>query len=337
MLALLSLVFGAVITLYLKPKISADKTAETVTTKTRTKKKSSRTFQQALNAQVKNISTTWKKNNELEPSCQESYEEFATQDLDRVKEMVDDYFRGGELISEDCKKAVAKSGPLFSNIEKVCHPETGVQKECESLMAFMRAKAITNMVDKTLPLDRWTESELMNSVFWNFVKNPEQPSLTSLQENQKYLDQLILTSPDSYAVNKASFVHLLLEQLIYKKMDKDEALDEAYERLTGFDEVESDVQRFPLLKPMLQNDMVAFEEAANQWIEENPEDPAGYYAKAQIAWKANNRDETIRQLEEAVRLNPTDPSYQDTLAKARSGKFDDKIFLISFGFNFDQI
>ena len=337
-IAIISLIFGFVISMYFRSQnlTTETKTTTTKTTKIRKTKKNQRTMQESLNDQIKNTSATWKKDAPLEAACLESYETFVSSDLDEVTSLVEDHFRGGELLTPECLAGLSKRGHPFKNIDKVCDGNSGSLKECQGMITWMRARGITEMMDKTLPIEKWTESEMMNTVLWNFVKD-QNPSLQSLRENQKYLNELLELTPDSYAVNKAQFVHLLLEQLIHKQTGNDESLGIAYERLMEFDGVEKDVENFPLIKPILQGDVAGYDQMANQWIQDYPQNPAGYYAKAHVAWKSSKREETISYLEEAVRLNPEDKNYQESLVRARTGKFDEPIFLLSFGFNFDQI
>lgn len=253
------------------------------------------------------------------------------------QEMNDNFKLLHEELSKDCKTSLEKNlhqGLLvmFKGCEPGKHWDV---KSCEQFYSLMRARAISLKLDKNIPLSQWTESELMNTILWQFVQEPH-PSESNLASNLKLIDELLTRVPDLYAASKAKFINLLLQELIYKNTSGSKELEKTWRELMEYGAEES-LKYFPILKPMMRGDMSAYSAQVKKWQQTNPTDPMGYYYGAYASWKSKDRAGTIKALEKALSLAPDNEQIKNSLKSARAGRFGDPIFTLNFGFSFDDI
>jgi hypothetical protein len=242
-----------------------------------------------------------------------------------------------EELNSECRSSMEKNlhQGLLVMLKGCSKGKEHDAKACEQFFSLMRARAISMKLDRSMPLSQWTESELMNTILWQFVEEPH-PSQNDLASNLKLIEELLTRVPDLYAASKAKFVNLLLQELIYKDTSGNQEMEKTWRELMEYGAEES-LKYFPILKPMMRGDMSAYSSQVKKWQSENPSDPMGYYYGAYASWKSKDRAGTIKALEKALSLAPQNEQIKNSLKSARAGRFGDPIFTLSFGFSFDDI
>lgn len=232
-----------------------------------------------------------------------------------------------------CRQELTESLPLSLQAMIANCGET--LESCQQLLVFLRARAIERLMDKNLPLDRWSESELMNSVLWRFMAQPT-PSRETLADNLDMIEELLARHPDSYAAQKALFVHLMMQEMFYQDMSGKERLQESWEALMATGK-EPSLQYYPLIRPMMRGDEAGFARAVNDWQAQHPTDAMGPYLAARVPWKSQDRGATIALLEKARALDPQNHDIQTALETARNASFSAPLGKFEVGFGFDGI
>ena len=78
-------------------------------------------------------------------------------------------------------------------------------------------------------------------------------------------------------------------------------------------------------------------EELERYTEEHPESGLGLYYLASMKWKQKDKPETIRLLEEAVKRDPENESYAETLETVRTEDFEAKAFSLQLNFSYTDI
>ncbi|MBY0518262.1 MAG: hypothetical protein K2P81_15235 [Bacteriovoracaceae bacterium] len=266
--------------------------------------------------------------------CDDLFEKLSLITFDELKDSINSIENS---VESNCRNQMSeKLQPMLKMLMASCKPgEKFSAKDCEQFYTLLRSRAIATRMDKKLALEKWTESELMNSILWNFVEQPH-PGKDNLAYNLKLINELLARVPDSYAASKAKFVHLLLQELLHKDISGSEELEATWRNLMEYGAEES-LRYFPILKPMMRGDMKSFNQQVKIWQQNNPQDPMGYYYGAYASWKGENRNSTLNLLQKALSLDPNNEQIKNSLQAAKKGRFSDPIFTLNFGFSFDEI
>ena len=176
---------------------------------------------------------------------------------------------------------------------------------------------------ETHGIEQMTTEELAQSLTRYFNSTPI-PTPAALNDVIKIADEMIDRNPDAYGAYKAKLISLVMREAKYNvPIDENEyqSLIEDMLRFRDYDEsfslqeqnpdqntalvetdetLDPDLIRIPFLRIMLRGDYAALMNEAEDYMDQNPTSPFGYYFMAQGQWRTGQRDEALNTLQAAI-------------------------------------
>jgi tetratricopeptide (TPR) repeat protein len=184
------------------------------------------------------------------------------------------------------------------------------------------------------PLEQLDVAELITRMVYPFFLE-DQKSLNTL-EMSKIADLVIERDTTLYAAHKVKLMALAIPFLLEKEGDEEAFLNKLNDMESDFgvdyDPQLGDLRAFLYKKT---GKMDRLEEYSQKLIEANPYSGAGYYYRAMFMREKGDRKKVGEYLEQAIKVDPENKQFQETLGKFKAG--EKNYFTVSLSFNFDNL
>ncbi|NQZ01098.1 MAG: hypothetical protein HRT45_10580 [Bdellovibrionales bacterium] len=150
------------------------------------------------------------------------------------------------------------------------------------------------------------------------------------------VNELVIRLPNSATVAKAALLPTLLRAGQDKMIESVIALKPKIDRALELDPDDESLLAFDMFIA-IKNKEPGIAEELERYTEEHPESGLGLYYLASMKWKQKDKPETIRLLEEAVKRDPENESYAETLETVRTEDFEAKAFSLQLNFSYTDI
>ncbi len=204
------------------------------------------------------------------------------------------------------------------------------QQKCLSSTVLYRAQVIDELT-KNRDDFRSMSTALLANKFIAHVLTANTQTFDS--QTIQIADALVSAQPELPAAAKAAV--LARAPAVFEAGSlTPEGFDEAIAHAREVAPKDAELVELELLHKLKQGDL----HASDRFVTDNPEQAIGYYARARQRRAANDRPGMLADLTAAVRLNPTENRFKETLAKATSSRENaEEIFKMNLNVNFEEL
>jgi tetratricopeptide (TPR) repeat protein len=230
---------------------------------------------------------------------------------------------------------VLKNNPQLLDLEKKCLANNS--PECDSLLFFLKTWAVSLKYPDNIDPADLDETILANKLMYNFTANPALPPEV-LDQNLKFLDEIISKNPSSYGAQKAKLIHLFAKEFQYNA----DVEEEFQNTLDSMESLKSDMEVIEMLLVKTfttkNRSREKILEKINNFIEKYPQSPKGPYYRAALEWNLmQNPKETKNWLEKAKSLDPSDAVVLNSLENLKHAQPGEAIFYFTFHFDLEEV
>lgn len=246
---------------------------------------------------------------------------------------------------------VSKKLPPSQNVLAFCFGKDLTKKEvfdqCYYWLGIYRSYVIYEYTKDEKDLSKLDSTTLMNqlmALFGGAAGNINSKELFELI--QARADLLREKEKDLYAAYKMAAMVSVIQMLNAfddKAISSSEihhlensALSKVYEA-QDFNVRDDELAAVNWIIAIKNNNLDLADALIDNYLQQYPDSALATYDKAHLLWKEGNTDEAIASLNQAIKLDPSNQDYKDTLAKIRTAKKDAAIWNLNMNVNFDNL
>jgi tetratricopeptide (TPR) repeat protein len=210
------------------------------------------------------------------------------------------------------------------------------REECLRFLAFYRAHIIDLATGRNEEdIKNYDAATLMNKILAFFSSGMMDPKQAKYA--LKLVEALIAKEPDLYSAYKAKATILFINAVGNGGTLDNEAFEQTVRECNSFNTGDPELDEVQLMKAAVAN-AENLAEQIQAFIEANPDSAVGKYYSASSVWKQGDKAGAIRILEDALKIEPENERFKETLAKLQaSAPKTEHLFESKLSVRFDDL